>query len=189
MALVGRCDTRPRLVFLPANCQNPYQWRGRVEAELPGDTAELKSMDSLVAEVTTAIADTRQDCQSKAAEFEAAVKCRAEELGALAKAGTVISQKTGGAKFFPVADLSKPPSHASLSSHSDLACTPTSIDWNQMGATTLLKDQEQCGPCWEGAMTVCTKFAVSCGRTGGAAHHLVRQDSWRVQRRRPAHSH
>ena len=41
------------------------------EAQLAGDTADLKSMDSSLAEVTTVLADTRQDCQSKADEFEA----------------------------------------------------------------------------------------------------------------------
>ena len=45
-------------------------------------------------------ADTKQDCQLKASEFETATRSRAEDLATLAKARTVISQKTVGAESF-----------------------------------------------------------------------------------------
>ena len=57
--------------------------------------------EDALAEDTAALEDTTQDCcQSKVAKFEAAVKSRSEELEALAKARTVISEKTGGAESF-----------------------------------------------------------------------------------------
>ena len=53
-----------------------------------------------LAEDTATFEDAKQDCQAKAVEFEASVKSRSEELEALAKAQTVISEKTGGAETF-----------------------------------------------------------------------------------------
>merc|ERR1719284_829161 len=67
---------------------------GETQGQLTTDTADLKMTEDALTE------DTTQDCQSKAAEFEAAVKSRSEELEALAKARTVISEKTGGAESF-----------------------------------------------------------------------------------------
>ena len=61
---------------------------------------DLKMTEDALTEHTAALEDTTQDCHSKAAKFEAAVKSRSEELEALAKARTVISEKTGGAESF-----------------------------------------------------------------------------------------
>mmetsp|Transcript_7662 Transcript_7662/g.23960 ORF Transcript_7662/g.23960 Transcript_7662/m.23960 type:complete len:521 (-) Transcript_7662:582-2144(-) len=49
---------------------------------------------------TTALADLKQDCMTKAQDFEAATKSRGDELGALAKAKTVIAETTGNAEKF-----------------------------------------------------------------------------------------
>ena len=73
---------------------------GETQGQLTTDTADLKMTEDALAEDTAALQDTTQDCQSKAAECEAAVKSRSEELEALAKARTVISEKTGGAESF-----------------------------------------------------------------------------------------
>ena len=53
-----------------------------------------------LAEDTATLEDAKQDCQAKAVEFEASVKSRSKELKVLAKAQTVISEKTGGAEAF-----------------------------------------------------------------------------------------
>jgi len=45
-----------------------------------------------------ALADLKQDCMTKAQDFEAATKSRGEELEALTKAKTVIIEATGGAE-------------------------------------------------------------------------------------------
>ena len=73
---------------------------GETQGQLTTDTADLKMTEDALAEDTAAFEDTTQDCQSKAAECEAAVKSRSEELEALAKARIVISEKTGGAESF-----------------------------------------------------------------------------------------
>ena len=73
---------------------------GETQGQLTTDTADLKMTEDALTEDTAALEDTTQDCQSKAAECEAAVKSRSEELEALAKARTVISEKTGGAESF-----------------------------------------------------------------------------------------
>ena len=73
---------------------------GETQGQLTTDTADLKMTEDALAEDTAALEDTTQDCQSKAAKFEAAVKSRSEELEALAKARTLISEKTGGAESF-----------------------------------------------------------------------------------------
>merc|ERR1712136_434777 len=70
------------------------------KGELTTDTADLKMTEDALAEDTAALEDITQDCQAKAAEFEASTKSRSEELEALAKAQTVISEKTGGAESF-----------------------------------------------------------------------------------------
>ena len=57
-------------------------------------------MADALAEDTATREDVKQDCQAKAVEFEVSVKSRSEELEALAKAQTVISEKTGGAETF-----------------------------------------------------------------------------------------
>ena len=73
---------------------------GETQGQLTTDTADLKMTEDALTEDTAALEDTMQDCQSKAAKFEAAVKSLSEELEALAKARTVISEKTGGAESF-----------------------------------------------------------------------------------------
>ena len=73
---------------------------GETQGQLITDTADLKMTEDALAEDTAALEDTTQDCQSEAAKFEAAVKSRSEELEALAKARTVISEKTGGSESF-----------------------------------------------------------------------------------------
>ena len=73
---------------------------GETQGQFTTDTADLKMTEDALAEDTAAFEDTTQDCQSKAAECEAAVKSRSEELEALAKARIVISEKTGGAESF-----------------------------------------------------------------------------------------
>ena len=73
---------------------------GETQGQLTTDTADLKMTEDALTEDKAALEDTTHDCQSKAAEFEAAVKSRSEELEALAKARTVISEKTGGTEFF-----------------------------------------------------------------------------------------
>jgi len=73
---------------------------GEVQGQLTTDTADLKMTEDALAEDTAALEDTTQDCQAKAAEFEASTKSRSEELEALAKARAVISEKTGGAESF-----------------------------------------------------------------------------------------
>ena len=64
------------------------------------DTGDLKITSDTLAEDTAALADTKQDCQAKAAEFEAATRSQSEELEALAKAMSVLSAKMGGAESF-----------------------------------------------------------------------------------------
>ena len=70
------------------------------QGQLTTDTADLKMTKDTLAEDTAALEITKQDCQAKAAEFEAATNSRSEELEALAKARAVISEKTGGAESF-----------------------------------------------------------------------------------------
>jgi len=70
------------------------------QGQLTTDTADLKMTKDALAEDTAALENTKQDCQAKAAEFEAATNSRSEELEALAKARAVISEKTGGAESF-----------------------------------------------------------------------------------------
>ena len=74
----------------------------RIEAQgqLTTDTADLKMKEDALAEDTAAIEDTTRVCQVKAVEYETATDGRSEELDAYAKAGAVISQKTGGAESF-----------------------------------------------------------------------------------------
>ena len=71
---------------------------GETQSQLATDTADLKITSDTLAEDTAALADTKQDCQAKAAEFEAATRSRSEELEALAKAASVLSAKMGGAE-------------------------------------------------------------------------------------------
>ena len=73
---------------------------GDAQGQLTADTADLKMTADALAEDTATLEDAKQDCQAKAVEFEASVKSRSEELEALAKAQTVISEKTGGAETF-----------------------------------------------------------------------------------------
>ena len=68
------------------------------KSQLVTDTADSNITADTLAEDTTALADTKQDCQAKAAEFEAATRSRSEELEALLKARSVLSAKTGGAE-------------------------------------------------------------------------------------------
>ena len=73
---------------------------GEAQGQLTADTADLKMTADALAEDAVTLEDAKQDCQAKAVEFEASVKNRSEELEALAKAQTVISEKTGGAESF-----------------------------------------------------------------------------------------
>ena len=73
---------------------------GEAQGQLTADTADLKMTADALAEDAATLEDAKQDCQAKAVEFEASVKSRSEELEALAKAQTVISEKTGGAESF-----------------------------------------------------------------------------------------
>ena len=73
---------------------------GEAQGQLTADTADLKMTADALAEDTATLEDAKQDCQAKAVEFEASVKSRSEELEVLAKAQTVISEKTGGAETF-----------------------------------------------------------------------------------------
>ena len=73
---------------------------GEAQGQLTADTADLKMTADVLAEDTATLEEVKQDCQAKAVEFEASVKSRSEELEALAKAQTVISEKTGGAETF-----------------------------------------------------------------------------------------
>ena len=72
------------------------------EDQLTTDTADLKMTEDALAKDTAAFEDTTQDClaiQAKAAEFNNTTKSLSEELEALAKAKTVISEKTGDAEY------------------------------------------------------------------------------------------
>ena len=73
---------------------------GEAQGQLTADTADLKMTADALAEDAATLEDAKQDCQAKVVEFEASVKSRSEELEALAKAQTVISEKTGGAESF-----------------------------------------------------------------------------------------
>ena len=73
---------------------------GEAQGQLTADAADLKMTADALAEDAATLEDAKQDCQAKAVEFEASVKSRSEELEALAKAQTVISEKTGGAESF-----------------------------------------------------------------------------------------
>ena len=73
---------------------------GEAQGQLTADTADLKMTADALAEDAAILEDAKQDCQAKAVEFEALVKSRSEELEALAKAQTAISEKTGGAESF-----------------------------------------------------------------------------------------
>ena len=73
---------------------------GEAQGQLTADTADLKMTADALAEDAAILEDAKQDCQAKAVEFEALVKSRSEELEALPKAQTVISEKTGGAESF-----------------------------------------------------------------------------------------
>jgi len=42
----------------------------------------------------------------------------------------------------------------------DLAATPSSIDWSELGATTPVKDQGQCGSCWAYSTTEGIESAI-----------------------------
>ena len=68
------------------------------QGQLTTDTTDLKVTEDAIAEDTTALEDTKQDCQARAVEFEAAGKSRSEVLVAFAKASAVVSKKTGGAE-------------------------------------------------------------------------------------------
>ena len=70
------------------------------EAQLTANTADLKLTDNSLPKDTVAPTDTKQDCQFKAYELEPATCSRAEVLATLAKARTMISQKTVGAESF-----------------------------------------------------------------------------------------
>ena len=64
---------------------------GEVQGQLTTDTSDLKMTEDALAEDTAALEDTTQDCQAKAADFEAPTKSLSEELEALAK--TTVSLK------------------------------------------------------------------------------------------------
>jgi len=68
---------------------------GETKATAEGDlAATTKDLD---ADVTT-LADLKQDCMTKAQDFEASAKSRGEELEALTKAKKIIIETTGGAE-------------------------------------------------------------------------------------------
>ena len=74
--------------------------RTEAQGQLTTDTADWKMTEDALAEDTAAFEDTTRVCQAEAVEFETATNGRSEELDAYAKAGAVISQKTGGAESF-----------------------------------------------------------------------------------------
>ena len=76
------------------------------------DTADLKKLEDALAEDTAALEDTSQDCQTKAAEFEAYTKSLSEELEVLAKAKSVILEEMGDAEYRD--NRSVLPSHGGL---------------------------------------------------------------------------
>ena len=84
---------------------------GEAQGQLTADTADLKMTADALAEDAATLEDAKQDCQAKAVEFEASVE-------ALAKAQTVISEKTGGAEFFSYGptQTSRPPPTVGLKS-------------------------------------------------------------------------
>jgi len=59
---------------------------------------ELAETSKAVEEDKTAKADLEQDCMTKAQDFEASKKSRAEELAALAEAKKIIAESTGGSE-------------------------------------------------------------------------------------------
>lgn len=92
-------------------------------AQLAVETSEWKPTDSALVEDTTALADLKQGCQSKADEFDAAASSGAEELAVLAKTWNRTSGKAGDVKSFGhgLVQASFPHvAHTSLSSYSDL---------------------------------------------------------------------
>ena len=73
---------------------------GEGQGQLTTDTSDFKITEDALAEDTTALEDTTQDClaiQATVEDFEAYNKSMSEELEALAKA--VISEKTGDAEY------------------------------------------------------------------------------------------
>jgi len=65
------------------------------KAAAEGDLAQT---DKSIKADTAALADLKEECESKAAAYEAEAKSRAEELKALGEAKKVISETTGGAE-------------------------------------------------------------------------------------------
>jgi predicted nucleic acid-binding Zn-ribbon protein len=68
------------------------------DAQIAADKADLEVTTRDLDQDTSALAETKRDCETKAAQYEAAVNSRAEELEALAKAKQVLTEKIGGAE-------------------------------------------------------------------------------------------
>ena len=176
MALVGRDDTRLRLVFLPSNCQIPYKRRGRVDAQLAGDTAEL-----------TCRHEARLPIEGRRVRGCCELSCRG--VGSTCPGGNRDLGENGLCQVLSSYGLTQ----ASFPCNTLFAFRPcTHSDVHRLEPFGSNHTCQRSGTVrimlgrfddWG------HQFAVSCGRTSGAADHLVRQDSWRVQRRKPAHSY
>ena len=88
------------LKFDAQSLEAPKKSLAGAKSELTTDTAGLKMTEDALAEDTAELADATRDCQVKAAELETATESRSEELVALAKARTMISEQTSGAQSF-----------------------------------------------------------------------------------------
>merc|ERR1712072_1540819 len=76
--------------------------KGKAESEEKKGVAEgdLDVTSKDLAADTKELGGLHQDCMTKAQDFEAETKSRAEELAALAKAKEIIIEATGGAASF-----------------------------------------------------------------------------------------